>query len=188
MENVYQCNPQWQDWPGYSRDYIADEYKKLNKNPKDLKVLSTLAPDLRLCQKGDSFVVMDDKAQIIIYKAKITEGLFDNQKYISQIELWRELSDPRTKGVTADVFWNHLFPKHNLILTDCRQTKDGQSFWRIRVGEALSRNLSVSFVDMMNKTIMPVIDAQHFAAQIDKFYSCGKKCANWRIKIESKAV
>jgi hypothetical protein len=63
-------------------------------------------------------------------------------RYATQTLVWR-LGGGYTKGLASHMFWTHLFPLHETIMSDSKQTKEGQRFWMDRVDEAFQKGLRV---------------------------------------------
>jgi hypothetical protein len=74
---------------------------------------------------------------------------FVGHRAITQVAVWRNRDVLATRGVAARMFWEYLFPIHGVMLTDALQTADGRAFWLNRIGEALERNLSVCYLNLM---------------------------------------
>lgn len=59
---------------------------------------------------------------------------------------------PAKTGVGKKIFWNHLFPKFHVLMSDSQQTENGLSFWEYRIAESFEKNLSVRMIDTNDRT------------------------------------
>lgn len=70
---------------------------------------------------------------------------------VVQVLVWRDLSKAFTRGLTSEVFFQHLLPQFGAVVSDKAQTQDGRSFWiRIMAEADQERDHEVGFIDMVS--------------------------------------
>jgi hypothetical protein len=68
---------------------------------------------------------------------------------ISQVAVWRDQHAARAKGIVQRIFWEHLLPIYEVLITDALQTPDGKRFWTNRVAEAFEHHLRVYYLNLL---------------------------------------
>lgn len=129
---------------------------------------------LSLWQLGNrmALVVEDPNRPLhIIYYVQWKEIFhkFVGHKAITQVTVWADKLDPRSKDIAQKIFWEHLLPIHQVLMTDALQTPDGQRFWRNRIAEAFEHHLHIYYLNLMQsaggveRELVEIRDLQHFA-------------------------
>lgn len=136
--------------------------------------LEDVTERLSLWQRGRRIaLVLEDpgKPRSLIYYVQWKERFHKliGHKAISQVAVWRDALDPRSKGIAAKIFWEHLLPIHEVMMTDTMQTPDGKRFWTNRVAEAFEHRLRVYYLNLLpapatgERELIEIHDLQHFA-------------------------
>lgn len=129
---------------------------------------------LSLWTRGNRMALLvedPDRPTKLIYYVQWKEIFhkFVGHRAITQVAVWADKLDPRAKDIARKIFWEHLLPLYEVLMTDALQTPDGQRFWRNRVGEALEHHLRVYYLNLMPSTggvgreLIEIRDLQHFA-------------------------
>jgi hypothetical protein len=138
------------------------------------ELLEEVTPSLSLWQRGNriALVVADEgRPRRLIYYVQWKEVFHRlvGHRAISQVAVWRDQLDPRSQGMAWRIFWEHLLPIHQVLLTDALQTPDGKRFWTNRVAEAFEHGLNVYYLNLLpaspdnQRELIRIRDAQHFA-------------------------
>lgn len=111
--------------------------------------------DLSLYEFPDQFALIDENIKEILYylryKKTSRQNVLGKGWCIQQIRVWKRHSAPETKDLAAKIFFDHLLPKTGCIITDTKQTENGETFWHNRIGEALQNpKYFVYFVSFSN--------------------------------------
>jgi hypothetical protein len=165
------CSPQIVDWTAYqTKQGRFSIYQQLRKRGR-WSSFSIGSVDFE--QNGNCICIFDHLSQDVLFTVQYSDDYMtlDNKhtKYITQIELYRDSCD-QMREVPSLVFWNKLFPIHNCIVSDIKQTVDGRRFWESQVRRGLAKGCQVLFVNKSNKTSIPLLDLDSFHTQIDSLH------------------
>jgi hypothetical protein len=122
----------------------------------------------------------------MLFFLKFQEHTVNGKRCVTQLEVWRERAALATKDVTSEVFWNYLLSEHDAIISDEDHTEAGKAFWELRVAEAFSKGLNVSFLNMSSKQALPAHDENHFRDNLRKFYGEEGRFQLWRLVISKE--
>jgi hypothetical protein len=140
------------------------------------KLLFSLTYYAEVYQLKSEFFCLDHNLGKVTYymRYKVDSNKVLNGQYVWQSLVW---TDPKVHadyliGVASKIFWEYLFNKFNVIVTDSEQTWKGRRFWEYRIGEALKKNLFVYFFNFQTKELVPLTD-------FDELYDYQEKYDIW---------
>ena len=110
-------------------------------------------------KSGNSYFVLSDDGWIgylLIAKNDKIKRL--KMPYATQVLVWRIYGKGLPSGLAPHIFWKHLFPIHNIVMSDNQQTKEGQRFWMDQVGRALKQKYFVYVVNVRTGETKRVTD------------------------------
>jgi len=188
---------------------VPQRIEPVDFNFNDNKVNNRIANDLLLKSnkkligkfKGkslfefpDQFALIDEDNKEILYylryKKASRQKIFDKVWCIQQIKVWRRHSAPETRDLASYIFFDHLLSKTGCIITDTKQTLNGESFWHNRVGEALSNpSYFVYFVSFSNPVEkIELKNRNDFDNLVNKAWGDSNSFINKRIVITNKKL
>lgn len=96
------------------------------------------------------FYAIDSNGKVV-YASKVRK-IEQNQKLIPQGYAGRQVlikkfSSSSTFRISSFIFWEVIFPRYHVIVSDSQQTLDGKSFWSYRLMEAIERGFVVRLMD-----------------------------------------
>jgi hypothetical protein len=150
--------------------------------------------DLSLYEFPDQFALIDENIKEILYylryKKTSRQNVLGKRWCIQQIRVWRRHSAPETKDLAAKIFFDHLLLKTGCIITDIKQTENGETFWHNRIGEALQNpKYFVYFVSFLNPVeIIELKNRKDFDKIVNKSWGDSKKFVYKRIIIFDKKL
>ena len=99
------------------------------------------------------FVLSDYDEKIAYYVSWEIEKLsLLPKESMTQVAVWRGLT---ATGAPSSVFWNYIFPKTGIVVSDRAQTGKGADFWKDRMGEAFYRlGYNVYLLDFGTKDVI----------------------------------
>lgn len=137
------------------RKFCIKSYR--DKVAKSVELLSNTAT-LYHIGNNDSGIYFSELNGDIGYYAKYTRvqmhpKLVKHEYGVRQILInsYQNMGPAKT-GVGKHIFWKHLYPKYNTIISDSKQTENGRSFWEYRIVEALQYRVPVSMVNTNDLT------------------------------------
>jgi hypothetical protein len=90
----------------------------------------------------------------------------DLKSCATQISVWRRAVAPR--GLTVEVFFDHMLDTFDTMISDDSQTPSGQSFWLAMLAEALDRGFHIGMLDGTAKHIYnPATDFNAWITSMD---------------------
>lgn len=103
---------------------------------------------------GIYFLKSDDIDYICRYReVELPHNTVPGNKAIRQVLIHRcRTSSVFSAGMPHDIFWNELYKKCGVLVSDSEQTDDGRKFWLFQVREAMKRGLTVRFIDTNSAT------------------------------------
>jgi hypothetical protein len=101
-----------------------------------------------------AFVVIDHQVQdaprvVYLMKYDIVFHKYVGRKCAQQLVVWRDATCVAVEGVARKIFVDHLMQNYGAVITDSRQTPDGQRFWNKRIAESMSAGYHVYYVNLM---------------------------------------
>lgn len=110
--------------------------------------------------KSFYFATNDSKTTPISYFIKTKHSFLNavGEMAITQKSLWSDRSI-LAYDLAKIVFWDHLFKKTHLVMSDSFQTEYGQHFWIRRVKEAFDKNLNVYILKDNDKRYLEKLDS-----------------------------
>lgn len=142
--------------------HLADA-KKLESVTKNITLYELTQPG------GGYFFLYDSARTDILYFARYKKVDFSTKVLpmvgVRQVLLWknRTIASAATAGFAKKVFWEYLFPKFNVLVSDTQQTEDGRNFWSAAVQVALDeKNLRVRLIDTNDNTFEDFTDKRAF--------------------------
>ena len=69
---------------------------------------------------------------------------------------YRNSAYPESTGISDFVFWNHLYPKHSLVMSDGKHTRASRLFWGRQIVQAIDQGIHVYLYDQIAKTCTPI--------------------------------
>ena len=124
--------------------------------------------DYTLYELPRGYALLHNDTAYIAYLMKFNLDFFKflQRQCASQVLVWRKVSIPESKDLAANIFFNHLLPKYQTIITDTSQTPDGERFWEARIAEAITKNFYVYYVNLLpNREVTRI----HSWQELDKF-------------------
>lgn len=105
--------------------------------------------------------------------------IFDNvlphgQRCVSQVKVWRDFDAPETEYIAKEIFFEHLLYKYKTVMTDKRQTRAGQLFWRRRISQSFDSNLYHYYFNTNTKELLEIKDLTHWNQLRPKLNIWGK--------------
>lgn len=109
---------------------------------------------------------------------------------VTQTLVWRQDGNSLSQGVTNYMIFTVLLPEFGILLSDDKQTPDGQRFWRNLIARAESFNQSFGLVNTSSQTIFKAEEGESslkFWERVkDKAYGSRANFLNMRFFIEEK--
>lgn len=139
-------------------DINRTKFRELMKDKRKAE-LYDLDKGLYLYEYPSEFALLDTNNQNILYYMQYQRSRILKISAITQIKVWASTSRPDVtesfKGTTLTgyIFFEHLLPKADLIVTDRMQTQAGRRFWEKRIASAFSKGLNVYGIEQNNKAL-----------------------------------
>ena len=137
-------------------------YRALTKNVRKKSVLKVFAT-AEIFQLNSQFFCLDETSKRVTYYMKFEVG--NNGKlgsFVWQSLVWSDEGSPYLSGIPQKIFFEKLVPKFGTIITDSQQTWHGKRFWKLRIKEALDKNLNVYFYNFQDHQIIKLDDFEAF--------------------------
>lgn len=154
----------------------SDKLSRLNSS----QVLSAIDQNIKLYARNDEIFALDSAKQQLVYLVKfikdckrfidVVAGTNEHLHYVTQIRVFRDSTNTKTKGIAEEIFWQHLLPMTGLIVTDQDQTPDGRRFWGNRIGEAFDLDLKVGYWNQNNRQVLWFDNVDHYKIESDSLY------------------
>jgi len=109
-----------------------------------------------------AFLLVDHEDQynpMLVYSMKFTLAFhkFIGRQCAQQIAVWRDPTVMLSKDMARHIFQNYLLPKFKAVITDAKQTADGQRFWDERIAESIMLGQHVFYVSLIpNREIIKI--------------------------------
>jgi len=136
-------------------------YVKLEKD-KRKKLIERLAANVNLYSFPDKYALLDEDKCKLLYLVQFKFAKFFGKKGITQIQVWRDKTSPLTKGIAEKIFFDHLFPMADCVVTDKQQTSYGRAFWELRIYEAFGKGLPIYLLDQNEHTKKLLATSEEF--------------------------
>lgn len=135
--------------------------------------------------KSGSYIHASDSNGLVFF-VRVIEAKFRAfpTRHASQIAVWRR--SPAPAGIAAHVFWTHVFPVHETVVSDVQQTEAAMRFWGDRIGEALQQGLYVYAVNLDGRgSIDEVKDVKTYLVMRGKLYGHEARFRHLRLAISA---
>jgi len=161
--------PQSVTWTGMD-DFGENRevYESLMKDSRK-KVVAILPGDVTLYSAHNKMFIVDEDSEEVIYFVKYVRRTLYGKRSITQLQVWRRQTDARTETVSKTVFFDHLLPTADVIVTDQQQTKDG-AFWLNRIAKAFALGYTVYAIDRVSNEIRILHNRKDFEAARASWY------------------
>jgi hypothetical protein len=160
----------WDDRGANARTYrdLAQDSRK--------RLIRAVADQVNLYSLPTKYFVLDERNSKLLYLAEVKREVFRGESTIRQLQVWRD-SAPVTKGISEEVFFSHLAPSADLVISDDQQSPAGKRFWQLRVAEAYAQGLPVFLIDLTagTKTHVATADDLNALAPNSKRLAIGKR-------------
>jgi hypothetical protein len=160
------------------------KYKQLTKKSK--KLIENFEEGVNLWEFSSEYAILDDNKKKILYYVQYKLDNILKISSITQIKVWRRLGFPynsrKERSLASDIFFNHLLPKADMVVTDKLQTPQGKHFWADRIGDAFRKGLNVYAIDQNRKTITKMNDLN----DTQKYWGKTKKYQSLLIGLTTK--
>lgn len=139
-------------------------------NREDKKLLKKLTSIAHLYDLGNQIALVDvtpgreQVFYIVEFKIELIQLIKSNA--ITQVAVWRNRARPETQNLAKDIFFSILLPKTKAIMTDSKQTWQGQGFWENRLIDAFKMGLNVYFVQFNQPSMVTKVPS---AQTLDDF-------------------
>lgn len=89
------------------------------------------------------YFLRDESTDEVVYYMKYKRVRGSGLKSGRQVMVYAKYQDYLASGAAKEIFWNHILPRFDSMISDRLQTRHGQQFWLNRVTEALKSNIPV---------------------------------------------
>ncbi len=146
------ASPQNVDWTGFKpKEMNAAMYSQIAKDTRKKKI-ATLDDGIYLYELPDKFVALNTHKHKVVYLVQYSKKVIFGKQGITQVKVWRDKASSVTDGLAKKIFFTHLFPLADCIVSDRQQTSYGRAFWELRIYEAFSRGHHVYLLDQNKQT------------------------------------
>jgi len=163
--------PQNIEWNGYvNKPENNNQYVKLARDTRK-QLLKTIAPWIKLYSLPTKYFVLDEQNAELLYLVELKTEFIKSYTAISQLKVWRNRVRIETQGLASEIFFAHILPSADLVISDGEHTADGRAFWQLRVAAAFAQGLNVYLCDLNHKTFLKLDTVEDFGRNAPKYYS-----------------
>lgn len=125
----------------------VEMYEKLMSSSKKKKMFD-IPPNGEVYSLGQKIFLANNDKKRVDYFVQYEKQRFKGILTITQIAIWLQYSSkyvnmPNGERVSTYLFFNHLLPMAEAVMTDSLQTPDGRRFWVNRTADAIKQGLYV---------------------------------------------
>jgi hypothetical protein len=116
------------------------------------QLVSVLGDNLLLYRLPDAFFVLDVSKRSILYLMQFAEEVILEKRVASKLRLWRNAGEIRSQDLGEQIFYEHLLPRTDCVVSDPQVTSYGHSFWELRIIKAFQLGYAVYLLDPKKST------------------------------------
>ena len=186
---AYSFSPKEVDWNGYASAKKNEDHYSILKSCNS-KIIETLSSGETLHLSESRFFLLNEKNRKVIYSVTFKRNRLnlDNKpiETVSQIRVWRDRTEISTKDIASKIFFEHLLPSSELIVSDGTHTEAGKIFWELRITDAFAKGLAVCVVNMNKKETTILADIESYRQSVPDCYGTHDKFSAFKYGIYRK--
>ncbi len=113
------------------------------------------------CVAGSGFEIFyacwREKPEIVLYASKVRKieqhVELVPQGFAGRQVLIKKFSNSGIRKISSFIFWEVIFQKYGVVISDSEQTFDGRGFWEHRLGEAFERGHVVRLLNTESRQV-----------------------------------
>lgn len=140
-------------------------------NLADKTVIKTFNENRILYFIDDKYFVLDTEQKKILYYLQY-ETSFSSKlggSFLWQSLVWRDKKAKELNTLPHKLFFEKLLPKYKTVVTDGKQTLDGQRFWDYQIACAIENNLNIYYYNTKTKFLEKISSLIEFEKAIQKY-------------------
>ena len=154
--------------------YASGDYKRFGKIPDSLSSEILLETTKKIRVGGyscNAYFIVDDYGKVAFLTAYHEQEDTDlPYSPATQALIWRNQTVTFLSGISTEVIWGVLFPKHHALITDTSQSDSGKGVWRGLIRTVLQKNYDIYFIDRTKDSIIRANNLEKVQELFDSFY------------------
>ena len=154
--------------------FDSGDYKRFGNIPYSLSSEILLETNKKISVGGypcSVYFIVDDYGKVAFLTAFHEQEDTDiPYSPVTQALIWRNTSVTVLSGISTDVIWGVLFPKHYALVTDTSQSDSGRGVWKVLIRTALQKNYEIYFIDRSKDSIIQTNSLEEVQELFDSFY------------------
>ena len=121
----------------------------------DVQIIKNISDEYKI----KSFTILYDNSLKFTYKWE-TKKIQLNGKLLDVMVEFYICKNENISYKANELFWEHIFPIHNIVICASSHTPDGYKFWERLINDAFNKNYSVYILDLQNNNHTEIFDMQ----------------------------